>query len=133
MKFKFLFFALVVTFFCACHTIDEPGVFELNTEEEFVLNESYFSPRSNLKFSLIKINDSRCPTGVYCVWQGEVRVTLAIDKPVIDTLELSSYDNKMDSTGGYSFELLTVSPYPDVDSVIQMEDYTVVLKIKREN
>lgn len=43
---------------------------------------------------VIEINDSRCPTDVFCFWQGEARVL--IDVRSFTTAEVSSYDLKLE-------------------------------------
>ena len=48
----------------------------LNLDKEITvrLNQLYTSENGQYSLKLTEINDSRCPEGVYCFWQGEVSI-----------------------------------------------------------
>lgn len=131
MNIKFLFFVLLVFGLVACNDDENPNTFEFNTEEEFKLDQSYNSVRSLLSFTIEEIADSRCPTGVYCIWQGEALISIVIDKPTKDTITLSTHNKSEVSWNNFKFELVEVAPYPDIESEIQEEDYRVIMEISR--
>ena len=99
-------------------------------EENFKIGEVYISEYNILEFTVTEITDSRCPSDVVCVWQGEAIVKIEIDTPQKDVIILSTYDNVIDTSGIYSFELIDVTPYPISTQTINLEDYNVTLKIE---
>ncbi|MBX2872476.1 MAG: hypothetical protein KTR30_10265 [Saprospiraceae bacterium] len=80
--------------------------------------------------------DSRCPTGVNCVWEGEAVAELVLGKMGADTLALTYRPGREKASigraSGYSFRLLEVKPYPEKGSTIEKEDYELLLEIKKE-
>jgi len=110
---------------------DEPisEIFELNEEKVFMVNHEYELAGKNLQVKVTKIEDSRCPSDVVCVWQGEAKVTVATEQAGNFSTILSTYDNLIDTLGDYSIELISIQPYPVSDKVIKSEDYDVKLKI----
>lgn len=87
-----------------------------------------------------EIADSRCPTDVICVWEGQAEVKLSVffdsdDAPTIVTLieRVGHPELAETSVNGYRFKLLEVDPYPDsADNIPQMEDYSIRLLIEAE-
>ena len=94
-----------------------------------ILNEEYQLTDNPLTFSIIEINDSRCPSDVICIWQGKAELKIEVISPVSGTLILNTYNHLNDTLGNYSFELKDVSPYPISTATIDPEDYIVTLKI----
>lgn len=62
---------------------------------------------------VVSIRDSRCPTGVTCIWQGEVEVWLRakVDGRLEDA-HPSSNDDEPAALGDYRVRLVDVTPYP---------------------
>ncbi len=104
--------------------------FEFGVEKSYKINGKYQSNDRSLKFTISDINDSRCPIDVECIWAGMVSVKINIEKPLSGTIELNSVFNPVDTLGNYSFELLSVTPYPISTDTIKLEDYDVKLKIE---
>ena len=79
------------------------------------------------------LNDSRCPSTVICVWEGnaEVRFLLTIDSIQTDFVLNTHGGNHFNSDtvlGGYSIKLLNLSPYPeDPGEILQVEYYAEVM------
>ena len=127
MKTGLIFFLLLLFSLTACQNEDEDYTFFYDKAEEFRLYKKYVSLDQELSITLTEMNDSRCPEGVTCIWQGEARVRIAMENS--DTLHLSTYNNMKDTLEGYSFELIEVSPYPVSDRTIEQEDYLVTLVV----
>lgn len=126
---KQLFYAVfTVAFLLAGCNKEEVQVFSL--ENKFMLNQQFQSADKSLKFTITEINDSRCPSDVVCIWQGEAIVKINVEAPVSGKLELSTFHNQADTLGNYSFRLIEVSPYPISTKAIKLEDYEVKLKIE---
>ena len=102
--------------------------------EEFSLSigQSIEIDGKDLKITFTEVSgDSRCPTGVVCIWAGKVDVKIKVESPVPGTITLSTYDNPVDTVGNYSFKITDVSPYPISTKTIKLEDYVVLLKIEK--
>ncbi len=130
MRKIYILFVLLFAVF-SCTENDESNHFDFGEEKQFRVDEFYSDYSESLVFEISAISDSRCPTGVVCIWAGEARVEIAISSPEIDTLELSTHNQQMATSGDYTFELIDVTPYPDINTVTKSEDYRVKMKIVR--
>jgi hypothetical protein len=78
------------------------------------------------------VSDSRCPVDVNCVWAGEIRVALSLERPQTEAprheFELASTAPKATALG-LAFELLEALPEPRSTAKIAASDYRVSLRI----
>ena len=130
MKNSILLFILTLFIFVSCNDETSSDSFKIGFENEFQYGILNLSDNNSLKLSITEINDSRCPSDVVCVWQGEVVIKIEIELPQKGTISLSTYDNLIDTFANYSFELIDVSPYPISTETIELKDYRVTLKIE---
>lgn len=130
MKKKILFSILLGLVLFSCIYENEPEKFSSGFEDKFRIDTDYLLNNNSLKFKIKEVNDSRCPSDVVCVWAGKADVTIEIESPVSETFTLSTSDNKIDTVGNYSFELIDVSPYPVSTKQIKTEEYKMTLNIK---
>lgn len=65
--------------------------------------------------------DSRCPAGVQCVWAGQVRLKVRIDRSGSDTCELIA--GKPVAAAGGTLELTEVTPTKRKGVPLFPEDY----------
>lgn len=78
------------------------------------------------------VSDSRCPVDVNCVWAGEIRVALSLERP---QTEAPRHEFQLSSTApkatvlGLEFELLGALPEPRSTAKIAPSDYRVALRI----
>jgi hypothetical protein len=128
MKTYFLIL-IIPLFFIACSKETISGIFNLNEEENFKIGMENKSAESDVIFTINNVRDSRCPSDVVCIWQGEAEVEIQFFAPFQETIVLSTFDNLIDTVGNYSVELLDVSPYPVSTKKIKTKDYIVKLKI----
>lgn len=81
--------------------------------------------------------DSRCPSDVTCVWQGEVKVLVNINKDNQDLgdFSLTSRSGEKDLTiqafDGHSIQLVKVEPYPTSGKKIPLSDYVATFVISK--
>ncbi len=80
-------------------------------------------------------DDSRCPTGMACVWEGDavVRLDLVLmvgDTAVSGTVDLHTFDEfgSQAEFQGYLIELLDLQPYPGYDEPIDPTEYVATLQ-----
>ncbi len=88
------------------------------------------------------VEDSRCATGLTCIWAGRARVRIKVSSPgdVLGfgtrdlTLEAGMIDADADTLSGasekYVFELSALDPYPAVGAS-QPPDYTATLVVSK--
>ena len=120
----------LVTILAGCTEVIIPADFQLNEESIFKVNNEYISIDSSLTVEIVNIQDSRCPSDVVCVWQGEALVEIEVKEIQTYSTVLSTYDNQIDTLGNYSIELVDIKPYPVSDKAIKTKDYDLTLKIK---
>jgi hypothetical protein len=110
-------------------------VFELEYGQTAVLP----SGRLSITFAAV-IGDSRCPSDVVCVWEGEATIGFQVIAAPADTHIVTltlrpgcAYrcdpDNAVLDTLGYRFQLLAVDPYPVSTVHTPVEDYRVTLGV----
>lgn len=120
----------------SCKKDQDPAGSELNQELTLKTGDVRNLNPNNLSIKVLNIGDSRCPTGVVCVWQGEATVTLEVKEnssfdEAIGTLILSTFHQPVDTVSGYIFRLIDVLPYPVYGVEVPEKDKKVVLKIDR--
>lgn len=78
-------------------------------------------------------SDSRCPTGVSCIWSGnaEVVVTLTQTGSTAGTFTLNTHIDPRTATYlGYQVELIGLAPYPG-SRPIRTSDYRATLVVRK--
>lgn len=92
----------------------------------------------NLQLKLLEVkNDSRCPSGVQCIWPGLVEIVITVTRDNQDA-ELILIDKPGDPDSAsqtfddYLIKLIEVTPYPQKNQTIEIEDYSATLVISRE-
>jgi hypothetical protein len=133
-----LFLALVAIALCivpACSKAN-PNEIPVSANTNFLLpvGKTALLKGQDLSFKFDSVTtDSRCPTGVICVWAGEARCKMLVtqngkNQEVILTQSGASADNVQAFIGKYqvSFQL---SPYPKAGSPINPQDYTLSMKL----
>lgn len=130
--------ALIVTLLaagCAAGTPFEPRVpaaleesFELRVGQTAVFGQEPV----RLAFESVA-EDSRCPVGVQCVWQGNARIRLHLsDGSGARLLELNSgVDPRSAAELGYRVELIAVEPAPEANRPLTQDRYRVTLRVTR--
>ena len=127
---------------CQKDSIDGIKTEEFNLPFEINLNGKVILPKSNseLMIEFVQLADSRCPTGVQCVWAGNALVNLILSVKeakaetalclgqckdgfrTSDTTKVSLNNNI------YSVILQEVKPYPEKE---KSENKKVVLVVKK--
>jgi len=87
------------------------------------------SINSELKMTLLDIEDSRCPSNVVCIWQGTVFVKIQLEKGNQDlgihTIPMETMEDNKQTFDGYYIRLTNVEPYPINTMSIQPTDYVL--------
>jgi hypothetical protein len=80
--------------------------------------------------------DSRCPTGVTCVWAGQVTIALDLatagQAPTRVELTVGTDPAKARAAlDGHTLHLLRVDPYPKAAKPIERSQYRATLRLER--
>ncbi len=96
--------------------------------------------QEGVSVKVTKIEDSRCPKNVVCVWAGMVRVYFSVTENSATkdaSVELYTDNSKTPKTtvvlngNTYEIEVTEVSPYPSTPDPISVEDYRISFTIKK--
>ncbi len=86
-----------------------------------------------LQIKIANLADSRCPSDVTCVWQGQAKILIDINKSGQNlgnfSLGLNDKNLAARSFDHYSIQLIKVDPYPISTKKIDLSDYDVTLKL----
>ena len=117
---------------------------DLELKSNLPLNDTIeianFETRNNYEHELVLrmdsvLGDSRCPSNVQCVWEGnaEVRFLFTVDSIRTDFV-LNTHGrmqfNSDTVIGGYCIKLLDLSPYPEYPGEILQAEYYSKVKVK---
>jgi len=112
--------------------------FNLNDTFELAIDKSAINNDNQLTISIDSVlSDSRCPSDVVCVWEGnaEVRFLFNNDGEKMKFI-LNSHggDNYPSDTiiSGYYIKLVELHPYPVSTSKISNSEYVADLLIKKQ-
>lgn len=114
------------------------STFKLNDTIELAINKSAINNEEQLTISIDSVlSDSRCPSDVVCVWEGNAEVRFLLnndDKKTKFILNSHGGDNYPSDTvvAGYNIELVELRPYPVSTSKISNSEYVADLLIKKE-
>ena len=124
---------------------NEPNISQnshLSSEKMLVSGESFeINLHQTFEFDSItmefsKVEDSRCPSDVLCVWEGQAIVTFLIyDTTENQEIRFISGKVMTEYFGPYAIKLLGIKPYPTSTKDIS-EQYVATLSIsknKKEN
>lgn len=78
--------------------------------------------------------DSRCPSDVVCVWEGEGKVELGLtmgDGPTVP-VELNTLGPRTATYAGFTITLLALDPYPVSTQPHVPGDYVVALRVSAD-
>ena len=82
-------------------------------------------------------NESRCPTGVQCVWEGNAAISIEVSKKrkkaeqAILNTNTAIQPNEL-AYKKYRIKLLGLNPYPRIDEKIDARDYEAVMIVTKD-
>lgn len=108
------------------------------TQFQLKVNQTFSLESDDVKVKFLNVTaDSRCPSGVTCIWQGEAKILVNIIKNNQDhgNFSLTSRDGQQNLASqvfdGYSIEVVKVEPYPSSGKRISLSDYLVTFAISK--
>lgn len=90
-------------------------------------------PGSGGSVTFVRVTeDSRCPTGTTCIWEGDAVVELRVDaNATVETLELHTNPRfaREGRAGGVVLTLERLDPHPAADQAVPPDAYRLRLRI----
>ena len=87
-----------------------------------------------LHITLASVNDSRCPTGVTCVWAGDGEISIEVaGKSKKQTVTLHTRLEPREIVfEGLKIRLVALNPYPRANETIDQNDHEATLIVTRD-
>lgn len=137
MKFKQLILAVVATALAvsSCDKEKTDIGFELGQQFALAFQQTAISTDGTIEVRFKeRLTDSRCPTDVVCVWEGEASIAIDVTVNNIDEqISLSTHPEfgQKDTVGQLVFTLVDLQPYPCChDQEIDQEAYVAELLVE---
>lgn len=124
-----LFTLLIALVPASSNKVDLGKEFKIKNGEEVV------TKGEQLRITFRSVEDeSRCPTGVTCVWAGNASVAIEVaknnKKQVV--LMLNTYSEPREiAYKGFKITLVALSPYPKINQSIDPKDYEARMIVTR--
>jgi len=129
---KLLMLCICLVMFIACAKNKEPENFPQVVELQQRASKKVNGDLS-IRFTAV-LEDSRCPTGVQCAWDGNAEIMLELSGGDLETAHLNTGPQfpRTEIYNGYTITLQELKPYPAEGESIEESDYTAVLSIDLE-
>jgi len=134
MKLKYLVFIPAVLFLAACDQPNAPKEVGLGEVFEIAVGQSADIRGEGLGVAFGSVpEDSRCPTDVDCIWGGNARVVLRLQKKSQSgSLELNtSVEPRQGDFLEYRIRLVDLKPVPVSEKPTPPDGYTAVLVVSK--
>ena len=132
---KFLLVIFLITTMGCEDLVVENQTFKIGQESTFRIHQRYTSTDGPYTLQINEINDSRCPEGVQCVWQGEVTIkgiwTSNSDTSSFEVHSVLKDLNKQPV--GFTIQITDALPYPKYGRDDRPEDLIITLLIEENN
>jgi hypothetical protein len=128
--------AVLLILTAGCQEEKDSSSFILDQSFELTCNEVKTDDGNGLIISLDSVlNDSRCPKGCYCFWEGnaEARFIFSHDHNRTSFV-LNTFGGWRTDTliNGYRIKLIHILPYPEIGTIIRQSDYRAEIEITEE-
>ena len=121
-----------------------PNALGITTSKNVILdqfklkvNQTALEPENVTVKFLNVTGDSRCPSDVTCIWQGDIIVVVNVLKNNYDMGNFNLInglgENNATTTipGGYLLQLVKVEPYPTSGTIIHLSNYTATFSLSK--
>ncbi|WP_425637228.1 hypothetical protein ACPUEN_17475 [Algoriphagus yeomjeoni] len=123
----------------SCNDSNDCEGFDVGKEFEIAINETLQNCSKNISVTLLDIQDSRCPAGGVCIWQGMILIEgkLSIEGKDYE-LKLSTEESFSGfpaefSTSEFTVKLIDAVPYPDLNNPHEPEDKRAILILSKRS
>jgi hypothetical protein len=127
----------ICPFACASNPVGLDTSQDTDTRLVLAAGEARHVPETDLTLTFVRlVADSRCPTGVTCIREGDASVLVRVDRPGSAAADLTLHTSGPGSRDGVVDDVLVtlidVMPYPREDQTPRPEEYRVTLLIRRK-
>jgi hypothetical protein len=119
---------------------DYDVTFEMDKSFDLSLSAKACNLKENICIVLDSVfDDTRCPTGLNCVWEGNAKMRFKIKTDTsysffhLDTQPNSDLYHHDATVNGYKISLVELKPYPKVNTGIKLTDYAVTIEVNSPN
>ena len=111
--------------------VEIPSTCTIEGRCEFIPTVQNECDCAGVDLRFLSLEDSRCPEGIDCPWEGEVTVRFLANGQ--DTVgftrsgDLSNADVRVDTLGNKALRLIGLFPFPQVDQSLEPQDYFIVV------
>ena len=131
-----LLLVLIAAVSCASTLPGQPTDQDSGSQIVMAVNDSRRIPETTLTVSFeAVVEDSRCPTGVSCIREGDAIIRIRIDEPgkppSTYALHTSGPTGHEIVHGNVRVTLVDVKPFPSADRPTRPDEYRVTLLFKR--
>lgn len=117
---------------CLCSAYESEQV-HINDTLRLKYTEIYCNPEYEFLIGFDSLEDSRCPLGAVCIWEGNAGITITFKSrsQAYSSFRLNTHSSFLTDTlvDGLRFELIDVLPYPEINKDYAPEDYELLLYI----
>ena len=134
MKNAFLILVSLVFFCCSSNDASSTGQYDLKIHKIRIIdfNNCLKIVDNGNELCVTSVNDSRCPFGGECIWEGDAVVRFSLITHA-ETKTFSLHTNKkfrQDTLiNNLNIKLLDVFPYPELNDAIPQNAYSVEVSI----
>ena len=105
----------------------------LGNEFNLKINQTAYIRSDNLRIYVSEITDSRCPSDVQCIWQGDTKISIQLtkEKNPMGTVTLTYVPGRESFilTKDYKINVVDVKPIPKSTQKVNENDRVVTLII----
>lgn len=135
MKINALFLLMAALAGAAPDTLSDTKA-PLNEEFRIKIGQQVTIKKISVKFSDVN-NESRCPTGVQCIWAGNAAVVVDVAKKTKKVVRATLNTNPAVQPNefeykGYKIRLVGLNPYPKSGHQIDRKDYEATLIVTKD-
>jgi hypothetical protein len=135
----YLITASLIVFATACANANPASPSGESATVTLAIGQSLSTPdgRASLRLDDV-VSDSRCPTGVQCIWQGTAEVAITVtanDRSAAYRLFLpDALPGSPNSIvhEGHTVTFVRLEPYPKDSETIERHQYRATLEVRRE-
>ena len=137
MKIKLFFFATLFALvtFTSCDKNEKDIGFTLGQNFDLAFDQTAISSDGTVEVHFKSVeSDSRCPSDVICIWEGEatIALTVTIGNTAADiTLSTHPDFGPVDTIDQHIFTLVNLAPYPISSQEYNDNDYTAELLVEK--
>jgi hypothetical protein len=131
---KFVYCVALLGFLIAfsCLAAEQPDAHKV----VLTVGASAQAPDTDVTVFIEAIEDSRCPKGVSCIWEGDAVVKIRLEMPNTSPSNNTLHTNKRFASeiehGGARIVLIDVTPYPSASAQPRDDDRRVTLSLGKK-